>query len=151
MVVRFLVKVARARGIRIFAYLDVWLILAASRQVCHDHTVSVVSLERELGFVVNLEKADLFPSCTFRFFGMTLDTVRWLSCPNSERGDALLQSDTTSVVSGVGVGRTLFSLRGMMESMATLLPLGRIHRGHCSVRWPLGGRRSWGLGTTTWH
>jgi hypothetical protein len=61
MVVRFLVKVARARGIRIFAYLDVWLILAASRQVCHDHTVSVVSLERELGFVVNLGRWTCFP------------------------------------------------------------------------------------------
>jgi hypothetical protein len=128
MVVRFLVKVARARGIRIFTYLDDWLILASSSQVCRDHTMFVISLARELGFVVNLEKLKLIPSRTFTFLGMTLDTVRWLASLNPERIDALLSLIVRLSSQASASARTLFSLLGMMESMANLLPLGRVHK-----------------------
>jgi hypothetical protein len=128
MVVRFLVKMARARGIRIFAYLDDWLILTSSSQVCRDHTMFVISLARELGFVVNLEKLELIPSRTFRFLGMMLDTVRWLASPNPERIDALLSLIVRLSSQASALARTLFSLLGMMESMANLLPLGRVHK-----------------------
>jgi hypothetical protein len=148
LVVRFLVKVARAQGSRIFAYLDGWLILAASCQVCHDHTVSVVSLARELGFVVNLEESDSIPACTFRFFGLTLDTVRWLACPNSETVDALLRSDTTSVVSGVGVGKDAFLAARHVGVHGDSSPAGENSQ---EANAACGGRRSRGLGTTTWH
>jgi hypothetical protein len=65
MVVKELVAAAREQGIRIRAYLDVWLVLADSCLQCQRDTEKVLVLAARLGFVVNFEKLELSPAQRF--------------------------------------------------------------------------------------
>ncbi|KAL8614089.1 hypothetical protein ACOMHN_026306 [Nucella lapillus] len=57
----------RERGIRLKAYLDDGLLLASSRTLCTQQALQVLSLCRDLGFVLNEEKSDLVPAQQFQF------------------------------------------------------------------------------------
>jgi hypothetical protein len=127
-VVSFLVRCVRAQGVRIIAYLDDWLIMAQSVELCSQHTQVVLHKAAVLGFRVNLEKSDLSPSRRFLFLGMQLDTETWSVAPSAERVgglqgllQALLAKRDTSA-------RVLYAVLGRMESMALLLPLARLHK-----------------------
>ena len=56
---------ARARGIRLRVYLDDWLVLASSPELCSRHSQQILHLCRSLGFSLNEEKSDLRPSQRF--------------------------------------------------------------------------------------
>ena len=56
---------ALQQGIRIHQYLDDWLIRAPSKEECHKQTQKLLSLIRDLGFLVNLKKSELVPSQRF--------------------------------------------------------------------------------------
>ena len=56
---------ALQRGIRIHQYLDDWLVRATSHQTCLQHTLTLVALCRELGWLVNKEKSELDPKQVF--------------------------------------------------------------------------------------
>ena len=60
---------AMRKGIRIHLYLDDWLVRATSHRVCFQHTQTLVSLCRELGWLVNEEKSELEPKQVFDFVG----------------------------------------------------------------------------------
>ena len=49
---------ALQRGIRIYQYLDEWLVRARSHHTCLQHTQTLVVLCRELGWLVNREKSE---------------------------------------------------------------------------------------------
>ena len=81
-----------------------------------------------LCFSVNLEKSELTPSQTFTYLGMTFDTRTMLVTPKRRRLVVLsaLLMDLRSQPSATA--RRLSSLLGMMESLAPLVPLGRLHK-----------------------
>ena len=60
---------AMKKGIRIHQYLDDWLVRATSHQTCLQHTQTLVTLCRELGWLVNEEKSELEPKQVFNFVG----------------------------------------------------------------------------------
>ena len=60
---------ALQQGIRLHQYLDDWLIRAPSKEECHSQTQALLSLVKDLGFVVNLKKSELRPSQRFDFLG----------------------------------------------------------------------------------
>ena len=60
---------ALQRGIRIYQYLDDWLVRARSHQICLQHTRTLTSLCQELGWLVNKEKSELEPKQVFDFVG----------------------------------------------------------------------------------
>ena len=57
------------RGIRIYQYLDDWLVRDTSHQTCLQHTLTLVALCRELGWLLNEEKSELDPKQVFNFVG----------------------------------------------------------------------------------
>ena len=57
------------KGIRIHQYLDDWLVRARSHQVCVQHTLDLVKMCQDLGWLVNLEKSELEPKQVFDLVG----------------------------------------------------------------------------------
>ena len=127
-VTRELALQVRSRGIRLCMYLDDWLILAQSATLCDSQTAQVRALAASLGFVINLEKSELTPSQKFQFLGMVFDTRLMTVRPTPARLDHLstLLATLSSRVSASA--RQLVSLLGQMESLSSLLPLGRLHK-----------------------
>ena len=73
MVAKEVKLMALQKGIRIHQYLDDWLVIATSHQICLQHTLTLVALCRELGWLVNQEKSELDPKQVFNFIGYQFD------------------------------------------------------------------------------
>ena len=127
-VARELCSVARGEGIRLQAYLDDWLLLASSEELCRLHLQRVLALCRTLGFVVNIEKSEFTPSQVFSYLGMEFDTVRWSVSPSPLRLVRLKDRIASLWSSKAASARLLAGLLGTMESLSLLLPLGRLHK-----------------------
>ena len=76
---------AQTRGIRIYQYLDNWLIRAPSRESCHQGTQSLLTLCQELGWIVNLQKSGLEPKQVFEFVGYQYDLLHGLVRPTQNQ------------------------------------------------------------------
>ena len=64
---------ALQRGIRIHQYLDDWLVRASSHDTCLQQTQTLMTLCRELGWLVNKQKSELAPKQVFNFIGYQFD------------------------------------------------------------------------------
>ena len=79
-------------GIPIRMYLDDWLILVESQELCRSQMGILLSATGNLGFQTNLDKSDLIPSQKFALLGMSFDTVLFTVAPAQTRRDRLLVS-----------------------------------------------------------
>ena len=61
------------KELRIHQYLDNWLVRARSHQVCLQHTLELVKMCQQLGWLVNLQKSELEPRQKFDFVGYQFD------------------------------------------------------------------------------
>ena len=75
---------ALQRGIRIYQYLDDWLVRATSHQTCLQHTQTLVALCRKLGWLVNKEKSELELKQVFNFVGYQSDFKEGRARPTPE-------------------------------------------------------------------
>ena len=75
---------AMHKGIRIYQYLDDWLVRARSHHVCLQHTKDLVRICQDLGWLVNLEKSEVEPKQVFDFVGYQFD-LRWRGGRPSEQ------------------------------------------------------------------
>ncbi|XP_070205904.1 uncharacterized protein [Littorina saxatilis] len=128
MVVRQLCALVRQEGVRLRAYLDDWLILHQDQVLCSTHTHRVLSLAGQLGFSVNVGKSELEPSQGFTYLGIEFNTVEWSVRPAQKRVDKLQALIRALHGKNVASARELYSILGQMESMASLVPLGRVHK-----------------------
>ena len=118
----------RRQGVRLRVYLDDWLILAQTQARCMEHRDQVMNAAISLGFCINLIKSELNPSQTFTYLGMSFDTRTMLVYPKRKRIDTLLSTIARLRRQSHASARQLASLLGMMESLAPLLLLGRVHK-----------------------
>ena len=80
---------AMRQGIRIHQYLDDWLVRASSHRACLQQTQTLVTLCRELGWLVNEEKSELEPKQVFNFVGYQFDLREGRVRPTTERWETL--------------------------------------------------------------
>jgi hypothetical protein len=81
-----IVRLLRAKGIRLTAYLDDILVLGRSAEECAMHGQTLVDLLTDLGFRFSTEKCAPVPSQKFRFLGWDIDTVEFMiSLPSTKR------------------------------------------------------------------
>ncbi|KAI2653661.1 Gag-Pol polyprotein [Labeo rohita] len=133
-------------GIRIFNYLDDWLIIAHSRDLLCEHRDLGLQHLSCLGFQVNQEKSRLSPVQSISFFGMELDSVNM-----SVR---LMNEHTQSVLSCLNLfrHRTAVPLKlfqrflGHMAASAAVTPLGLL-RDRFSTGYMAESREAWHRGT----
>ena len=88
-VVATLVGHLRQLGLRLFYYLDDWLLVAESRDLLESHLRTTLLWTRDLGFLVNWEKSSLTPQRLPSYLGAHLDIPRLLARPSEHRVLAL--------------------------------------------------------------
>ena len=72
------------KDIRLFCYLDDWLIVEDSPQRLVLHGYYTLKVVQSLGFIVNCEKSDLTPTQRPMFLGAKIDIPHQLACPSLE-------------------------------------------------------------------
>ena len=127
-VVREFMCIQRAQGHRVRDYLDDWLVLASSQEKALISTNHLLMNSALFGFQIKPEKCDLVPSQTFNYLGMAFNTVLFTVQPTKERIEGISQL-IASIMRGHEVSRRrLHCLLGIMESVSSLLPLGRVYK-----------------------
>ena len=79
----------RRHGLRIFCYLDDWLLVASSRSILLEQLAFLLRTVQNLGFIVNWEKSELTPTQRPTFLGATIDIPAELARPSSGRIDTI--------------------------------------------------------------
>ena len=118
---------ALQQGIRLHQYLDDWLIRAPSKEECHSQTQALLSLVKDLGFVVNLKKSELHPSQRFDFLGYHFLLDLALVKPTQDRWTKLQEMFHRLSKKSVISARTLMSTIGLLASTEKTVKLGRMH------------------------
>ena len=73
--VSVLIKELRGKGVKIFAYLDDWILWESSPQRCRAALEKVRSVIQKYGFLVNEKKSMLTPSQRVKWLGLIWDTT----------------------------------------------------------------------------
>ena len=116
----------RRSGVRIFMYLDDWLVVESSRDRCLAATATVLREARALGWIVNPEKSELTPSQRPTFLGAYVDLRVGRAFPTSERVEAVI-SGVLLLLHGSGApARAWLVLLGYMASLVDLVPYCRL-------------------------
>ena len=82
----------REQGLRVFYYLDDWLLVADSQDLLLKHLSLLLNLVQKLGFIVNWEKSALLPSRTPTYLGAVIDLPALRARPTPERVDKVLSA-----------------------------------------------------------
>ena len=112
----------RKLGVRIFMYLDDWLILAPTPQIAARDTTRVVREAEALGWLINWEKSELVPSQSPQFLGAILDFRRGLAFPTPDRIQTTLESAGRMRLLPVASARDWLVLLGYLASLVDLVP-----------------------------
>ena len=75
----------RQRGLRIFCYLDDWLLVANSPALLRQHLALLLHTVQALGFIINWDKSELIPTQCPTLLGATIDIPRQLARPSERR------------------------------------------------------------------
>ena len=115
------------RGIRIYQYLDDWLVRATSHQACLQHTQKLVEICQKLGWLVNLDKSALDPKQVFDFVGYQFYLKAGQVRPTPDRWQRL-QSKIWEILSLPAFPiRQFMSLIGLLTATEKQVHLGRLH------------------------
>lgn len=85
LIVRAVAAALRERGIKIFCYLDDWLILGLSQQSLNRQVRTTIDLVTSLGFIINREKSKLTPTRNPEFLGASIDIQSQKATPTPHR------------------------------------------------------------------
>ena len=119
--------VAFQKGIRIYQYLDDWLVRASTHHTCPQHTQTLVTLCQELGWLVNKEKSELVPKQVFNFVGYQFDLKEGKVRPTEERWQALTHKIRSILSDPLCPVRQFMSLIGLLTATEKQVHLGRLH------------------------
>ena len=115
------------RGIRIYQYLDDWLVRATSHQVCLQHTQKLVQICQKLGWLVNLDKSELVPKQVFDFVGYQFDLQAGRVRPTPDRWQSLQNKIWEMLSLPTCPVRQFMSLIGLLTATEKQVHLGRLH------------------------
>lgn len=126
MVVRAVAEFLRERGVRIFVYLDDWLLVAPSHQLLLEDILRVREVVTRLGFIVNLDKSALTPTQRIEYLGAWIDFVSGRVTPTEPRIRSTTQCAIRLLKTHSAEARLLLRMLGLMASLVDLLPLCRL-------------------------
>ena len=117
----------REEGVKIYQYLDDWLIVSKQKEVLLRHRDRMLELTRGLGFIVNLEKSHLEPSQDITFLGVRCALRQGLCFPTLERLEKLEAAVQVLVSLEKSTARDFLVILGMMSSLIQIVPWARLH------------------------
>ena len=123
-------RMVRAKGIHIHAYLDDWLLKAwaKDRRTLRAQTRFVVQLAEELGLLVNLEKSELEPKDRTKYVGVRYHLDLGLALPPLETLAEIENLIRKLLRRRGGSAREWSSLIGKLGSVMRQVQLGPLHR-----------------------
>ena len=117
---------AHCHGIRLFRYLDNWLVLSSSERKAEQVVQSLLSLCRTLRIVINEKKSDLVPSQTAKYLGMTIDTEAGKVFPSLARVEKFLTVAESFCTMDAPPAQLWQVILGHLASLERLVPHGRL-------------------------
>lgn len=125
-VTRVMAAFIRRQGVRIFMYLDDWLLVANDPTTLSTHTQWVLDLARSLGWIINTAKSDLTPSQSPTFLGAVLDFQSGLVRPSVERCQAVLAGAALLLSQPTLPARAWLVFLGYLASLVDVVPWCRL-------------------------
>ena len=125
-VVATLVGHVRRLGLRLFYYLDDWLLVAESRDLLETHLRTTLQWTRDLGFLVNWKKSSLTPQRLPSYFGAQLDIPRLLARPLEHRVLALQEVIQNFIKGPLATALLWQKFLGHLASFVDLVPNCRL-------------------------
>ena len=125
-VTRVLAAFIRRRGVRIFMYLDDWLIIAEDEVTAKAHTLWVLELTQSLGWLINQAKSDLIPSQKPVFLGAVLDFTVGQVFPTLERQRAVQAGADLLLSRPSSPARAWLVFLGYLASLVEVVPWCRL-------------------------
>uniref|UniRef100_A0A146LQD6 Pol polyprotein n=1 Tax=Lygus hesperus TaxID=30085 RepID=A0A146LQD6_LYGHE len=117
----------RSQGVTLANYLDDFVILGHSSDVCETHANKLIELLTSLGFIINVDKCCLKASTSFTFLGFLFDSERMLITLPPEKAkrtkhliDFFINNRSCSI-------RDFAKLIGNLVSLCPASPYGWIH------------------------
>ena len=127
MVMNAVCRYLRGQGIRVYMYIDDWIILGESRSSVAKHMDLITQLCFDLGLEINLEKSEFEPKQEFIFLGTLFRTLPMTVLPTPER-EQELQSRAVPFLTRKYVPALLYQKwLGKVTSLEKVVPLGRSH------------------------
>ena len=118
---------ALEKGIWIHQYLDDWLVRARSHQICLQHTLTLVALCQELGWLVNKDKSELEPKQVFSFVGYQFDLMKGRVRPTQACWQILQAKIRDLITAPMCPVRKLMSLTGLRTATEKQVHLGQLY------------------------
>ena len=126
-VMRAIAGYTRTLGLKLFLYLDDWILLSESYQAAEVWMNWLLALARALGLVINLPKCALTPSQIYEFIGILFNLIKGSAQPAPHRVNAFLELADSFLTSPLHPAVRWQQLLGHMTSMEKLVPRGRLH------------------------
>ena len=121
-------------GIRMFRYLDNWLIQALSRSLVRQALETVVHLCQDFGIIINWEKSNLLPSQRVVYLGVILDSTLFRASPSRPRVEKLC-SITEEFLSCDALPVSFWRrLLGLLSPLTPFIPGGRLRMRSLQLR-----------------
>ena len=126
-IVKVLMAYLRKRGIKIFSYLDDWLIGHTCPAVLREHTELALSETEFAGFIINRDKSDLEPTQKPIYLGAELDMVRGLVRPSPDRVNTIELFVRDLLREGSAPAQYWLQLLGRLASCKGLVPASMLN------------------------
>ena len=114
-------------SIQAHSYLDDSLLKEFDSEILSRHTFLFIRLLLDLGFLISWKKSQILPSQDFLFLGEHYRTDLGLIFPPEEKFQSLCQKILIFSNSPSVTARQFSQLLGFLNSLADVVPLGRLH------------------------
>ena len=118
---------ALQKGIRMYEYLDDWLVWTSSHQTCLQHTQTLVAFCQDLGWLVNLVKSELQPKQVIDFVGYQFDLKEGKVTPTLDRWKTLKTKIRELLTGPPCPVQQLMSLISLLTATQNQVHLGQLH------------------------
>ena len=112
----------RQRGLRIYCYLDDWLLVAHSPPLLRQHLAFLLQTVQALGFIINWDKSKLVPTQCPTFLGATIEIPRQLARPSPGRIATIVAAARLLRGRRQAPARTWLRFLGYLSSLVDVLP-----------------------------
>lgn len=112
----------RGRGLRLFCYLDDWLLVADSEQLLAAQVLILVQTVQALGFIINWDKSELSPTHTPIFLGAEIDLRNQLARPSPDRIQKIRRAAAALRRTRRTSARKFLQFVGYLASLVDVLP-----------------------------
>ena len=116
----------RRRGLRLFAFLDDWLLVAKSEVLLLDHLRILISTTQDLGFLIYWEKSEFVPTRTPSYLGAQLDIRQQLARPSLDRVETIVATARSLRASRRVRAERWLQWLGYLSSLVDVLPVCRL-------------------------